>query len=194
MKAIINIVEKYQVVQVNTGEVEILQGNGMLRAPGIGSCVVAAVFDPAGRVGAMAHVMLPGKSESSSHRRNRYAVDAMSDLYSKMAAAGVDTSGLKICLVGGGNVLGESHTSPGPAVIQTVYGELMSRGGEIVASELGGLLRRTCSLYIPEGRVMFSEGDSGLRVLWSAVDASGCGDKRCCGDGWEYEYENKKQG
>jgi len=178
MKAMINIVEKYQVVQVNTGEVEILQGNGMLRAPGIGSCVVAAVFDPAGRVGAMAHVMLPGKSESSSHRRNRYAVDAMSDLYSKMAAAGVDTSGLKICLVGGGNVLGESYTSPGPAVIQTVYAELRSRGGEIVASELGGLLRRTCSLYVPQGRVMFSEGDSGSRMLWKGSAVTGRGEEQ----------------
>ena len=160
-------------VSVSSGEVKACKGDGILRASAIGSCVVVAAVDPGAGVGGMAHVMLPGPScgrDPSS--RTRYAEDAVEEMMRQMAALGADEARARACLVGGANVLGDGHGSPGPEVVRSLAEILGSTGITTVAEEVGGTLRRTCSLDVARGRVTYTVGDSEPRTLWEAEACS----------------------
>lgn len=154
---------------VTSGLVEACQGKGFLRAGAIGSCVVVAGYDPGSCVGGMAHVMLPGISRDPDPSvRTKYAVNALQEMIQKMSDLGAKRAGLNICLIGGGNLLGNGHNSPGPETAQSLSERLDTMGIRPVATALGGTQRRTCSLDVACGRVTFTVGDSAERTLWEA--------------------------
>jgi chemotaxis protein CheD len=156
-------------VYVNSGEVEVLQGGGVLKASAIGSCVVVTVYDPHYRVGGMAHVMLPWASADHSLPTNtKYAEGAMQELMRKMANCKINKDGLDLCLVGGGNLLGKGHENLGMEIARSVNEILRRFGIKPVASELGGTLRRSCSLDVASGCVNFTVGDSIQHMLWQS--------------------------
>lgn len=82
---------------VNTGEV----GSGgietILNSGAIGSCVVIIAFDPHVKVGAMAHVMLPGKSpEKNNSVSTRYAANAIEEMLSQLKRVDVKNENIEI--------------------------------------------------------------------------------------------------
>ncbi len=158
-----------QELSVNSGEVEVCRGECILRASAIGSCVVVAALDPRSGVAGMAHVMLPGASRvTDPSRRTRYAEDAVEELLGKITALGADKASLHVCLVGGGNVLGDGHDSPGPETALSL-GEIFAGARiRVAAAEIGGSERRRCSLNAALGLVSYTIGDSGERILWQA--------------------------
>jgi len=83
-----------------------------------------------------------------------------------MLASGATETGLFICLIGGGNLLGEGHDSPGPETARSLVEILDKMGIRPVATELGGTQRRSCALDISFGRVTYTVGDSAGRTLW----------------------------
>jgi chemotaxis protein CheD len=166
-------------VSVDSGEVGACKGDGILRASAIGSCVVVTVYDPDSRVGSMAHVMLPGTSrDRDPSGGTKYAEDAMREMMRKMAALGAKPAGLCACLIGGGNVLGDGHDSPGPETVRSLAEILRRMHIEPVAMEVGGTERRSCTLDVASGRVMYTVGDSTERTLWEAkTSGSGAAEK-----------------
>ena len=63
---------------VNTGEVSSGGIETILNSGAIGSCVVITAFDSYRRIGAMAHVMLPGVSPVKNQlHATRYAANAI---------------------------------------------------------------------------------------------------------------------
>lgn len=152
---------------VNSGEVAACQGSGVLRAGAIGSCVVVTGYDPDSCVGGMAHVMLPGVSQDPDPSvRTKFAENALQAMVQKMLASGATEAGLHICLIGGGNLLGEGHDSPGPETVRSLAALLDIMNIRPVATELGGTQRRTCALDVACGRVTYTVGDSAGRTLW----------------------------
>lgn len=157
-------------ISVDSGEVAATQGAAVLRAMAIGSCVVAAAYDTNTGIGGMAHVMLPGTSpHGAGTNRTRYAGDAIEEMLRRMTALGAATNGMSVCLVGGGNILGGGHDSPGPEIVQSLIAILGEKGIVPVAMEVGGTQRRSCSLDVSCGRVTYTIGDSVERTLWNAV-------------------------
>jgi chemotaxis protein CheD len=152
---------------VNSGEVNACKGEGILRARALGSCVAVTAYSPDCRVGAMAHVMLPGTqiAEGSPHDL-KYAEDAIQEMMRLLTSLGVGKSGIHVCLVGGGNVLGADHESPGEDTVQSVTEVLAMTGITPVATEVGGTQRRSCALDLGCGRVTYTVGDSAEMVLW----------------------------
>lgn len=159
-----------QEVSVSAGEVNACKENGTLRASAIGSCVVVVLYEPGSCVGGMAHVMLPGAScDKGPYRKTRYAKDALDGMMRQMAALGAEESGVRVCLVGGANVLGDGRHSPGAETVESLN-EIFDRTGlPIVATEVGGTQRRSCALDVGRGRVTYTVGDSEQRVLWEAA-------------------------
>ncbi len=154
---------------VNSGDVKVCQGNGMLRAGAIGSCIVVTGYDPDTHVGGMAHVMLPGGSQNPDPSvRTRYAENALQEMMRRMSDSGATEAGLSICLIGGGNLLGNGHDSPGPETAQSLVELFDTMGIRPVATELGGTQRRTCALDVACGRVTYTVGDSSERTLWES--------------------------
>lgn len=164
---------------MDSGEVEARKGNAILRASAIGSCVVVTAHDPECGVGAMAHVMLPGTSlNRQSSAGLKYAEDAMREMMRLLADLGAVRARLRVCLVGGGNMLGDDHDSPGPETAHSLLGFLHRMGLEPVATELGGTQRRSCVLDVARGRVTFTVGDAAERTLWeNGVSGTGSPDK-----------------
>ena len=156
-------------ISVNSGEVQVCKGEGLLHANAIGSCVVVAAYDPDSGVGGMAHVMLPGASRSrNTSRDTKYAEDAVEEMMQKMASLGASKARVHACLIGGGNVLGDGHDTPGPETAQSLTEILVGKGIATVAKEVGGTQRRSCALDVARGRVTYTIGDSEQRVLWEA--------------------------
>lgn len=159
---------------VDSGEVEACRGEGILRAGAIGSCVAVTAYDPDARVGGMAHVMLPGVSrDTGSSDKTKYAEDAIHEMMRKMSALGAGEARLRVCLVGGGNVLGPGQDSLGPEIVRSIADILGRMHIVPVATEVGGDQRRSCSLDVACGRVTYTVGDSRSMTLWeSGLEAS----------------------
>ena len=154
---------------VDSGEDKACRGKGILRANAIGSCVGVAAHDPDAGVGGMAHVMLPGGSRDPGlSDTTKYAEDAIRELMRTMSAKGAGEARLRVCLVGGGNVLGPGHVGPGPEIVISLTEILDSMRIEPVATEVGGTQRRSCSLDAASGRVTYTVGDSGCLTLWDS--------------------------
>ena len=158
-------------LSVASGEVGARKGAGILRANAIGSCVVATAYDAHTGVGGMAHVMLPGASrDQRPSRKTRYAEDAVEEMMREMVVLGAKAARVHVSLIGGANVLGDGHDSPGPEIVQSLSEVLGGMGVRLVATEVGGTQRRSCALDVACRRVTYTIGDSEQRVLWQAAE------------------------
>jgi chemotaxis protein CheD len=156
-------------LSVGSGELKACRAEGRLRANALGSCVVVAAYEPQSRVGGMAHVMLPGASSGAGPPgETKHANDAVEEMLRQMAALGAAESQVRVCLIGGANVLGEGHRSPGPEIVESLSEILARTGIPTVAARVGGTQRRSCCLNVARGRVTYTVGDSERRVLWQA--------------------------
>lgn len=163
-------------LSVDTGEVVASGGIALLRARALGSCVAVTAYDPVSCVGALAHVMLPGKScRAYTLSSTKYAEEAIADLMKKMLALGASKARMQVCLIGGGNVLGEGYESPGPEIVRSLFAILERAEITPVAEDVGGMERRSATLEVATGRVTYTIGDSGSRLLW---DPSASADER----------------
>jgi chemotaxis protein CheD len=158
-----------QEIFVSSGEAKACRGEGILRASAIGSCVAVAAYDPGSAVGGMVHVMLPGKSpDPDPSVKTKYAKDAVEEMMRVMSNLGALEARVHVCLIGGGNVLGDGHDSPGPDIVRSLTEILGGKEITPVAMEVGGTQRRSCALHVARGRVTYTVGDSEQRTLWEA--------------------------
>lgn len=154
---------------VDSGEIRASRGKGILRTNAIGSCMVVTAYDPDSVTGGMAHVMLPGEPlDPESLGKNRYARNAIEEMMRIMSSLGAKESRLQVCLVGGGNVLGKDHDSPGAELYRSLTEILKMKGINPVARHVGGIQRRACALNVLNGRVTYTIVDSEQRTLWEA--------------------------
>jgi len=95
-----------ETIYVNTGAIAYGGENIILNSGAIGSCIVVTVFDQENHNGAMAHIMLPGKSQEKPYNSlNKYASDAIKTLHNHFVGKSSKFENLVCCMVGGANVL-----------------------------------------------------------------------------------------
>lgn len=155
-----------EVVYVNTGEVKVAAGQAILQAIAIGSCIVVAALDSKKRIGAMAHVMLPGKAPRQFLEKTKYAFDAIEKMLGQMLEAGSKPDDIEVCLVGAGNVLEKENDTICDANIESVTGILEEKGISVKASVLGGRERKGIFLDTETGSISYTEGDEKEKTLW----------------------------
>jgi chemotaxis protein CheD len=154
------------VIAVATGEVWATAHKIILRSDGIGSCIVIAAYDRQKRIGALAHVMLPGKSTKKGFSCDtKYAQDAIEDMEFKMTRLGAGRDYLEACFVGAGNVLKDHDDKLCNANISSVSTILKEQGIREVARAVGGTTRRLAFLDIEDGAVYYEEDDGVLKLL-----------------------------
>ena len=146
-------------IDVETGEVKVTGEPVNLRSLAIGSCVVAVAFDRNKKIGGLAHIMLPGRSPKTKEKsKTKYTEDAIDDLLKKLEDLGVTKEYLEINLIGGADVIGEGYVFY--ELVNSVLDYLRKLGIEIIRQRLGGTQRRSITLNIETGVMLFSEGDS----------------------------------
>ncbi len=155
-----------EVIYVSTGEVKVAAGEAILRAVAIGSCIVVAALDSKKRIGAMAHVMLPGKAPRQFLEKTKYAFDAIEKMLGQMLEAGSNPNDIEVCLVGAGNVLEKENDTICDANIESVTGILKEKNIPVKASVLGGTERKGVILDTETGIISYTEGDGSKKLLW----------------------------
>lgn len=146
-------------IDVDTGEVKVSAESVVLRAMAIGSCVVVVAFDRGKKIGGLAHIMLPGRSpEIKSEDKTKYTEDAIDELLGKLRNLSVKREDLEISLVGGADLLGENNISE--QIADSVLNYLEKLRIVVQRKCLGGIQRRSVSLDIGSGKILYTEGDS----------------------------------
>ena len=157
-----------QVIEVSTGEVKVAHSGATLSSVAIGSCIAVAALDLEKRIGAIAHIMLPGRSPESCVEKTRYADDAIEEMLNLMLNAGANANDIQVCLVGAGNVLQKEDDTICEANIKSVTQLLKEKNIPIRASVLGGTKRKGVFIDIDNGRISYTTGNEKEKVLWKA--------------------------
>lgn len=154
------------IIDVNTGQINLGRGKTTLRSLAIGSCVAVAAYDPSNRIGAIAHIMLPGKAPEKTLEKTKYAADAIEEMIDMMVQAGTQESDMEVCLVGAGNVLQKKNDTICAANIESTTQLLNNKNIPIRATALGGTKRKSMSLDLESGVVSCTIGDGPEEELW----------------------------
>ena len=159
--------------EVHTGVIKFGDEKTILRAVGIGSCVVAAVADLKAPRGSMAHIMLPGKPPA--HRRERigrYARPALERLIKLLWENGSRSKDLRVVLAGGANVLAEEGKDIGKQNIRSVKEILNQMCLPVVAESLAGRRRRSVTFDVQTGGIHCAIGNEKPQLLWQRKEIS----------------------
>lgn len=143
------------------------RGKVILQSKAIGSCLAIVAYDAVKNVGALAHIMLPGRSPGKKTiEKTKYAADAIDAIVSKMASMGSKKGDIEVALVGGGNVLNREDDTICNANIESTLELLAKKGLKVRAHAVGGTVRRSVSLDVERGIVSYTEGNGGEKELW----------------------------
>lgn len=155
-----------QVIEVNTGEVKVAHSGVKLSSVAIGSCIAVAALDLKKRIGAIAHIMLPGRSPESYVEKTKYANDAIEEMLNQMLNTGTNANDIQVCLVGAGNVLQKEDDTICQSNIESVMQILKEKNIPIRTSVLGGTERKSVFIDIDNGRIFYTKGDRAKKLLW----------------------------
>ena len=157
------------IINVQIGEIKAARGNAVLETSGIGSCIALATYDPIRKTGALAHIMLPGRCPPKKmDQKTRYVEDAVDGILEMMSDFGAKPDSLVIALVGGANVLQKTEDTICVNNIDSALNYLAGQGLSITAQSLGGTDRRSLSLDLDQGRILYNHGDRRRLLLWKA--------------------------
>ncbi|MBF0364742.1 MAG: chemotaxis protein CheD [Oligoflexia bacterium] len=145
-------------ITLQTGEVLIGYPNETLVSGPLGSCVAVIMYDTQKRYGGMAHIMLP-YANNREEKDHRYAHDAILYLIELMNKQSESLEYVRVCLVGGANVLYDHDDSLCTNIISSVLKTLSENKLTIIKKSLGGFLRRQLILEVNSGKVFCSVGD-----------------------------------
>jgi chemotaxis protein CheD len=158
-----------EIVDVNTGEVKVSGKKIILRSLAIGSCIVIAAYDFKKKIGAMAHVMLPGSAPKKALEKTRYAADAIDEMIDKMTQAGSGKDDIEVCLVGGGNVLKRKDDTICEDNVESTTRLLEKKQIPVRSTILGGTERKGVFLDVESGTISYTEGNGKEQPLWKAT-------------------------
>jgi chemotaxis protein CheD len=143
---------------VALGEYAVVGGSGTLTVLGLGSCVAVILHDVEGRVGAMAHVLLPAQSLARRSSSPARAADtAVPLLVEQMRRRGAVLERTHARLVGGSTMFGDllptGSVHIGERNVLACRTALRQVGVPIVAEAVGGRAGRSVWFDVGAGKV-----------------------------------------
>jgi chemotaxis protein CheD len=156
---------------VAMGELEVSADSGVTLSTFVGSCVALCLYDPAAKIGGMAHIMLPegNNSEGNSANEAKYANQAFENTLKMMAAKGALQRRMVAKIAGGAKVFShdgaESMFNIGARNAEAVKGLLEKSGIKLLAEDIGSSTGRWVKLDVGTGRVLVSTRKTGEKTL-----------------------------
>jgi chemotaxis protein CheD len=143
---------------VAMGDYAVAGGSGTLAALGLGSCVAVILYDGEGRVGALAHVLLPAQSLARRSSSPARAADtAVPLLLAQMRDRGAVLERTHARLVGGSTMFGDllptGSVHIGERNVLACRTALRQVGVPIVAEAVGGRAGRSVWFDVGAGKV-----------------------------------------
>jgi len=164
----------WRIIDVQIGEIRVAKGKAVLKSKAIGSCIAIAAYDTTKNIGALAHVMLPGRAPAGKKgsERTKYATDAIEAMVRQMNDLGSRSSDIEVVLVGGANVLNRKDDTICKDNIKSTLKLLREKQMKVKARAIGGTNRRSVSLDVEHGSVSYTESNGGEMQLWKARKAA----------------------
>lgn len=156
--------------RVGIADLAVGADDGVLSTIALGSCVAIVLYDPAARVGGLAHVLLPApEARKNGDNPARYPETALPVLLARMTALGADPARVTARLVGGASMFA-SLLPPGSATIggrnvDATRDALARAGIPVVAEDVGQEHGRSVYFSLADGRVEVRSLARGTRVL-----------------------------
>jgi chemotaxis protein CheD len=130
----------------------------VLRALGLGSCIGMCVFDPASKLGCLAHIMLPESRGKGEEQLGKYADTAVPFVIDEMVRRGSNKSKLCVAMAGGAQLFSFEGASDrmdvGRRNTEAVKQFLASSRVRICAEDVGGKFGRTLVMDTTTGAVV----------------------------------------
>ena len=152
-------------VCVGLAEYVVVDDGRTLLAPGIGSCVVLALFD--GAVAGMAHVMLPEANGKPVDSPAKYADTAIPAMLATMDECGADPDGIEAKIAGGSAIFGFEGVGAdvGLRNVETIREQLSVREIPLIAEDVEGDYGRTIAFDTETGTLTIRTADGTPRKL-----------------------------
>ena len=149
-------------VRVGIGEVQVRQGNDVLVAYGVGSCVVIMLYDEAKQIGGLAHCLLPSGNKNSL----KYPKGAIEEIVRQMSLFGVEKKQIVAKIVGGATMFnGFERHAIGRRNIKRAREELEKHDIPIIAEDVLGTWGRSVFFNILNGEVRINSYRHGNKIL-----------------------------
>jgi chemotaxis protein CheD len=159
-----------KIVDVQIGQVKAVKGKVILQSKAIGSCVAIVAYDATKNVGALAHVMLPGRAPAKkSVEKTKYTANAIDAIVNEMSKLGSKKDDIEVVLVGGGNILKREDDTICKDNIESALKLLSEKQLKVRAQAVGGTARRSVSLDVERGIVSYTEGNGSEKLLWKST-------------------------
>lgn len=152
-------IKKEKMIEVGMGEMKTGEAPCKMITRGLGSCVAITLYDPAKKIGGMAHAMLPDiekvKLKSNPSRFVNYVVKKMLEDLQKQ---GCFKERLVAKIFGGAHMFGfitsESILNVGEKNVTMAKTALNELGIKLSVEETGGTFGRTTELDLETGKVL----------------------------------------
>jgi len=130
----------------------------LLEAPGLGSCLGIALYDPATQVGGLAHSLLPASvADVEGEPAGKYVEGAIRAMVDEMTSLGADRQRLWARIAGGANMFaslsGSSDERVGARNARQARQTLQSLGIPLLGEDVGGHYGRTLEFNLATGQV-----------------------------------------
>jgi chemotaxis protein CheD len=144
-------------------------GNTVISTVGLGSCVAIALYDPATRVGALAHVLLPTESMTrDKSNRAKFPAAAVPMLLAEMKGLG-SNGGISARLVGGASMFASLLPTGGVNIgernVAASRAALAAAGVPLHGEDVGGDYGRSVYFHLADGRIEVHSLKAGRRVI-----------------------------
>jgi chemotaxis protein CheD len=144
-------------------------GDTVIATVGLGSCVAIALYDPATRVGGLAHVLLPSETMARDRsNRAKFPSAAVPLLLTAMKGLGAN-NGVNARLIGGASMFASLLPTGGVNIgernVAASRAALAAAGVPVLAEDVGGDYGRSVYLHLVDGRIEVHSLRAGRRVL-----------------------------
>lgn len=148
--------------RIGIGEVKVEQGDVVLSAYGVGSCVVIILYESEKKIGGLAHILLPtGNNESP-----KYPQGAIKEMIKEFNRFGVDLAKAVAKIVGGATMFETFQKQAiGRRNVAQTKEELKKVGIPIVAEDVLGNWGRSVFFNLADGRVIVRSYKYGEKIL-----------------------------
>ncbi len=132
---------------VGIADMKMAKGMGMLVTYALGSCIGICLYDPAIRLAALIHIMLPLNMETGRKSPLKYADTGIRETLREMERRGASKSRLTAKIAGGARMFdvggGGSLGNIGQRNIESVHMTLRREGIKLLKEDVGGTTART---------------------------------------------------
>lgn len=148
-------------IAVASNTLRVSSSPDILKTKGIGSCVAIALFDARKRIGGLAHISLPAKTDNVPEQNlHKYAEIAIETLLENMQQRGTRRGSIVAKIVGGGNMFAfapNPRDDIGRLNVEAVRNILHQNQVVIVSEDVFGKVGKSVAFDLSDGCVRVTE-------------------------------------